>query len=250
MILFTAVLIAIIIGARIFYGETGFYWALGLIQWMMALIHGIVLLRVRHPVYLVPFLMYCFLGLTFLPPLADHPMHLAFAVAAAALLVGFLAVLVTKKIDWRYRDILELAAQPVSETSDGFTPRPFPSGRFEFTRTDAVGLAGFVLKTVVAYPLAEEDRVVFVIPRYMWSYLVFFKRGYQEETYVSFADSGEVSVRIARQDYQAFKEELTFDQLCASLGNCFKEFMQDYREGHPERIIRRLNTFRERRGAS
>lgn len=247
MILFTAVLIAIIIAARIFYGPPGFYWALGLTQWLMALIHGIVLIRVRNPIYLIPVLMYCFLGLTFLPPLNEHPWHLVFAIVAAALLVAFLAVLITRKIEWRYRDILELAAQPVSDTSNGFTSRPFPTGRFQYTRADALGLAAFALKNVVAYPQIEEKRVVFVIPRYMWSYLVFFKRGYREETYVSFADSGEVSVRIARRDYQAYKEELTFDQLCGSLGECFKQFMQDYREGRPDEIIRRLNTFRENR---
>jgi branched-subunit amino acid transport protein len=242
MILFTSLFIAAIIIGRILYGEVGFYWALSVSQLLMFLIHGVVLWKTRNPVYLIPVLMYLFMGLTFLPPWKEHPGHLVFSVAAAAMLVGFIAILITKKINWRYREILELAARPVNEASDGFTHRPFPSGRLDVTRKDVLGLARFLLKNVVAYPLIEADRVVFVIPRYMWSYLILFKRRYDKETYVAFADSGEVSVRIARPDYQAYKEELTFDRLCASLGDLFKQFMQHYRDGQPDKVIERLNT--------
>ena len=241
MIFFTSIFIAAIIAGWVLYGESGFYWTLSAAQLLMALIHGGVLFSTRNPVYLIPVLMYLFMGLTFLPPLKEHPGHLIFSITAAAMLAGFIAILITKKINWRYREILELAAMPVDETSDGFTHRPFPSGRLDVTRADALGLARFLLKNVVAYPLIEPDRVVFVIPRYMWRYLILFRRSYATETYVAFAGSGEVSVRIAQPDYQAYKEELTFDHLCASLGNLFKQFMQHYQDGQPGRIIERLN---------
>jgi hypothetical protein len=207
----------------------------------MAAIHFLVLLQTRNPVYLVTVGFYASLALVFLPPLDAHPWRLFFAVAGAVLLILHVFVLISKQINWRYREILELAARPVEDTADGFTSRPFPSGSAEFTREDVRGLARFLLKHVVSYPVFEADRVVLVIPRYMWSYLIFFKRHYEKETYIAFSDAGQVTVRIARPDYQAFKEELTFDQLCASLGDLFKRFMDDYRRGEARAIIARLN---------
>lgn len=241
MIFFTAVLYAIIIAARLFYGEIGFYWAFGSVQVLMAAIHFLVLLQTRNPVYLVMIAFYGFLALIFLPPLAGHPWRLFFALAAGILLILHIFVLISKQINWKYREILGLAAGPVEGAADGFTSRPFPSGSAEYSREDARGLARFLLKYVIAYPIFEADRVVLVIPRYMWSYLIFFKRNYDNETYIAFTDSGQVSVRIARPDYLAYKEELTFDQLCASLGELFQQFMGLYRQGEAKVIIERLN---------
>jgi hypothetical protein len=242
MIVFTTVLIAIVAAARVFFGEVGFYWALGATQVLMAAIHFLVLLRTRNPVYLITVAFYGFLALVFLPPLAGHPWRLVFAVAGAVLLFLHFFVLISKQINWRYREILELAARPVEETSDGFTSRPYPSGTAEFSREEARGLARYLLRYVIAYPIFEEDRTVLIIPRYMWSYLLFFRRSYTRETYVAFQDTGEVSVRIAELDYRAYREELTFDELCASLGDLFKQFMSNYRAGHPKKIIERINS--------
>jgi hypothetical protein len=88
----------------------------------------------------------------------------------------------------------------------------------------------------------ESDRVVLVIPEYMWMYMVLFKRSYKNETYVAFESSGNVTVRIARRDYEKYKQELTFDQLCVSLGDLFKQFMQWYVEETPEKILDKLNS--------
>jgi len=241
MMFFTAVLIAIIIAARLFYGEVGLHWALGSTQLLMAAIHFLVLLQTRNPVYLVTVSFYGFMALIFLPPLYCQPWRLFFALAAGILLILHIFVLISKQINWKYREILELAAGPVEGAADGFTSRPFPSGSAEYSREDARGLARFLLKYVIAYPIFEADRVVLVIPRYMWSYLIFFKRNYVNETYIAFTDSGQVSVRIARPDYLAYKEELTFDQLCASLGDLFQQFMGLYRQGEAKVIIERLN---------
>jgi hypothetical protein len=242
MIVFTAVLIAIVAASRILYGEAGFYWALGATQVLMAAIHFLVLLRTRNPVYLITVAFYGLLALVFLPALADHPWRLVFAVAGAVFLFLHFFVLISKQINWRYREILELAANPVQDAADGFTSRPYPSGRAEFSLEDSRGLARFLLRYVIAYPIFEEDRVVLIIPRYMWSYLLFFRRTYARETYVAFHNTGEVSVRIAEPDYRAYREELTFDELCASLGDLFKRFMSNYREGDPTRIIDLINS--------
>ncbi len=241
MIFFTAVLLVIVAAARIFYGEVGFYWALGATQILMAAIHFLVMFRTRNPVYLITVSFYGLLALVFLPPLAGHPWRIVFAVAGAILIILHFIVLISKQINWRYREILELAARPVKDAADGFTSRPFPSGSADYGKEDASGLARYLLKYVIAYPIFEDGRVVLIVPRYMWSYLLFFKRTYTKETYVVFHDTGEVSVRIAELDYRAYREELTFDELCASLGDLFKQFMIDYREGNAKKIINRVN---------
>ncbi|MBN2408754.1 MAG: hypothetical protein JXE07_03370 [Candidatus Aminicenantes bacterium] len=244
MIVFTGVLIAALVVGRIFFGEPGFYWVFGSIQILMALIHLTVLFRTGSPIYLIPTAMYTLWWLTFFPPFAGHPLHEGFALASAAFLAAFIGVLISRRIEWRYKEILQLAARPVTGAADGFTSRPFPAGQAEFSREEAAGLARFLRRNVIAFPFFEPDRVVLVAPEYMWAYLLFFKRTYEKGTYVAFSDSGQVTVRIAKADYRKYEEELTFDQLCDSLGRLFKTFLQWHKEGTPEKIIQMINSAR------
>jgi|Deesub1362B_J571_1020462.scaffolds.fasta_scaffold00001_47 hypothetical protein len=238
---FTITLLAVILIGAIIFGQVGLAWALSAVLMLMATIHLIVLFRTKNPIYLIPWATYTLWTLTFFPLLADHPGHKIFAIASGVFLIAFIWVLATKKLNWRYRDILELAAKAVDETADGFTSRPYAAGQAEFTIKEALGFARFLLKHVICFPVVESDRVVLIIPRVMWTYLLGFKGNYDKATYVALTDSREIIVRIAQSDYQKFKEELTFDQLCLSLGELFKQFLKYYQEGKPEKIIQRLN---------
>ncbi|MBN1273632.1 MAG: hypothetical protein JXB26_15300 [Candidatus Aminicenantes bacterium] len=242
MTIFTILLIGPMIFGRIFFGPAGFYWAFGFAQIIMAVIHFVVFLRTRFWIYLIPTGMYTLWCLTLFPPFANHPWHHGFAVASAVFLAAFIIVLISKRINWHYKEILQLAAVSVTGTTDGFTSRPYPTGPAEFNRKDALGLARYLKKYVITYPFIEPDRVVLVIPEYMWTYLLFFKRNYEKATYVTLSNSGQVTVRIAENDYRKYKEELTFDQLCASLGDLFKHFLLWYRLGTPENIVSLLNS--------
>ncbi|MBD3415235.1 MAG: hypothetical protein GF421_12505 [Candidatus Aminicenantes bacterium] len=242
MWVFTLALTLSVLLAWIFFGSSGFYWTFGSIQFLLALMHFFVLLRTRYLAYLIPVGMYFLWGMTFLHLFEDHPWHTYFAGASAVLLFAFIFVLVSKRINWRFKEILELAAKPVKGTADGFSHRPFPAGSADFTGKDVVGLARYLKKYVVVFPFIESDRVVLVIPEYMWLYMVLFRNSYQNETYVAFENSGNVTVRIARRDYEKYKQELTFDHLCGSLGELFKQFVQWYMEGIPEKILDRLNS--------
>lgn len=242
MLIVTIFLVVALVAASIIFGEKGFYWVFGSTLILMFLIHLVVMIQTKNFLYSVLCLYYLFMFLTFFPPFISLSIRPFFAGAAAVFLVGMIVVFISKKINWRYREILELAAKPVDGTEDGFTPRPFPSGRADYTRQDALGLACFLKKYVISYPFIEMDRVVFVIPRVMWNYMLGFKREYDNDTYLVFSNSGQVSVRIAKSDYQAYKQELTFDHLCDSLGNVFKEFMQLYRSGEKKKILEWLNS--------
>lgn len=242
MVIFILFLIVILIASSVVFGEQGFYWVFGSTQILMFLVHLIVMVQTRNSLYSVLSLFYLFMFFTFFPPFIKLSMRPFFAGAAAVFLVGMIGVFVSKKINWRYREILELAARPVEGTADGYTPRPFPSGSADYTRQDALGLAVFLKRYVIAYPFIEKERVVFVIPRVMWTFMLGIKRNYDKETYIAFSDSGHVSVRMAKSDYQAYKQELTFDQLCASLGNVFMEFIRLYRDGEKNKILKWLNS--------
>lgn len=242
MMIFTLFLIVILIASSVVFGERGFYWVFGSIQMIMFLVHLTVMIQTRNFLYSVLSLFYLFMFLIFFPPYINLSVRPFFAGAAAVFLVGMIGVFVSKKINWRYREILELAARPVEGTEDGFTPRPFPSGSADYTRKDVLELADFLKRYVIAYPFIEKDRVVFVIPRVMWTFMLGVKRNYDKETYVAFYDSGHISVRMAKSDYQIYKQELTFDQLCASLGNIFKEFIRLYRNGEKNKILEWLNS--------
>ena len=65
-------------------------------------------------------------------------------------------------------------------------------------------------------------------------------------TYVSFDSDGTVEVNISEKDYRKYKDEYTFDQLCASLGDLFTGFLELFKENKSGEIITRLNSINKR----
>jgi hypothetical protein len=241
-ILFTLLIIAVLICAWIFFGKEVFYYAMCVMPFLAALAHFVSFLRTKNWGHLIPMLFYVFFILAFFPPLTQSPKtRLLFGVIAGIFFVGEIFVLSSKRINWRYREILELAARPVDESADGFTPRPFPAGTALYTKEEILGFAKFMIKHVIAYAFIEKDRIVLVVPQNMFAYMLLLKRSYKKDTFVTFGFSGHVTVTIAKKDYQKYREEFTFDQLCSSLGNLFIEFLELYRKDKSREIINRLN---------
>jgi len=135
------------------------------------------------------------------------------------------------------RQILELAARPVVEMNDGFTPRPFPAGSVNYTREEILGFAKYLGKQLIAINYLDEDRVFLVIEANEMNLIKLRKPDFQRETYISVDFSGNVSVNIAKKDYNKYKDELTFDQLCTSLADLFKTFLYHYVNGEPHKIM-------------
>lgn len=244
--IFVMVIVIVIIGSRVIFGREAFYNVFWIILAIFALIHFVVLLRTKNWGHLIAMLFYLFIAATFFN-LSFHRHHfltLFFAVSGFILFILFMYVMFTNRIKWRYTEILELAARPVDESDDGFSPRPFPAGEARYAKGEVIGFAKFLLKHVIAYPYFEENRVTLVVPQNMFSHLLFLKRSYQKDTYISFDFNGNVSVHIAKKDYQKYKEELTFDRLCDSFGNLFREFLELYQRSESSKIIDRLNALR------
>lgn len=152
----------------------------------------------------------------------------------------------TKKIKWRGREILELVATPVEEVGNGYTPRPLPAGKLEYTRNELLAFAEFVRRNLIAITFNEGQRVVMVVVKMgeEFRYMLGLHNHIQDETWVSFDIEGEVSVNISHCDYLEFREALSFDQLCESLGQLFIEFFELFQRGEGVRVIDRMDALR------
>lgn len=149
----------------------------------------------------------------------------------------------TKRIKWRGREILELAAASVDQVGNGYTARPLPVGRTEYSRPQIVAFADFARRNLIAATYVGADRVAFVpVPEgRQTAYILGLRRDYADQTWVTITFEGDVAASISKRDYLEFREALSFDQLCASLGNLFVEFLDLHRRGDGARAIDRLD---------
>ncbi len=174
---------------------------------------------------------------------------------ATGLLIIFLAAILylwlTKRLKWRIRELLELAAAPVDDTTNGFTSRPRPLGKVDYSKSELSEFAAFALKNHIAIPQYESDRVVFVATDWTRGYLWLYKlrRDYSAATWVAFDYDGNMTVNIARRDYLKYKDSLSFDQLCQSLGDQFIGYLELFRRGEGSQIIHKMNAVREHPGS-
>jgi hypothetical protein len=165
-------------------------------------------------------------------------------ISAFGVLIVYLAA--TKRIKWRGREILELAAEPVEETGDGYTPRPRPVGRVEFGKQEILAFARFCARHLIAVSYVSPRQVTLMPVRMGQEYTFMFRPGgaHRDSTWISFDFDGDVAVHIAQKDYLEYQEPLAFDKLCESLGRLFVEFAELHQRGEGVRIIDRLDALR------
>ena len=175
-----------------------------------------------------------------------NPAAVFFLVCGIFCLIWAYYLIFTRQLKWRGREILELAAAPVEEIQNGFTERPHPTGKAEYTKEELLVFARFLLKNLIAIPYVETNRVVLVPIRGTQGYrhLYTFNHDYTRDTWISFDFDGNVAVNITRDDYFAYKEDLSFNRLCESLGSLFIEFFERFKKGEEVRIIDSLNALK------
>jgi len=166
-------------------------------------------------------------------------------------LVGIAYIWFTKRLKWRLRELLELAAAKIDDTTNGFTPRPRPLGKADYSSIELCRFGTFTLKNHIAIPCNESARVVFVTcdwtRGFLWLYRL--RRDYSSATWVAFDYDGNVTVNIAKRDYLKYKDSLSFDQLCQSLGVQFIGYLELFRRGKGSQIIHKMNAVREHPGS-
>lgn len=209
-----------------------------------------VYIRVRNQSYLAASFFQLFGGIYF----ATHPRFsviptinsivsgiiISFFLASA---IWLLYLFFTKRAKWKGREIFELASMSTEPLPDGFTERPRPSGRADYTKEELYGFAEYLRRNLIAMPYFEENRVVFVPVKMDDSFGYIFnpEKFRQNRSWIALDFQGNVTVNISRIDYLEYKEELSFDQLCDNLGKLFIVFMKYYRKGEAERIVYQLN---------
>jgi hypothetical protein len=226
-------------------------YVLPILIWVYAAYSLYIFLRTRNFEHLVLCAFQVFLGwISFqLPSFAGTSRieHSDRIISAALGLVCFLVLMIfllaTRRLKWRGSEVFELAAEPVVETGNGYTDRPRPIGKVEFTRQELLAFARYCTRNLIVVVYLSPRQVILVPVRMGQEYTYLFRvsGAYPESTWISFDFEGDVAVHISQKDYLGFQEPLAFDKLCESLGQLFIEFAELHRRGEGVRIIDRMN---------
>jgi len=156
------------------------------------------------------------------------------------MLVWLFILVLVGDFKWRIFQVLELASVPVEDIKEGYSMRPKAVSRLDYAWEQFPSFAGFIRRNLISVVYFESDRVVFGLNRNRFK-MITFNSDYIRDTWVSFDRVGNVSVHIARKDYEQFNDTYAFDQLSDSLGNIFMDFFELYRKGREKEIIRKLD---------
>ncbi|NQU51680.1 MAG: hypothetical protein HQ522_03985 [Bacteroidetes bacterium] len=149
-----------------------------------------------------------------------------------------------KKLKYRVREVMELAAWDVEEGPETYTERPRPAGVVDCSKYDIIDFGNHLKKNLVCMPFQEENRVLLVPIKMGDEFELLYRPNYNylSKTWISFDFDGQVSVHISRKDYLDYKDDLSFDHLCESLGQLMITFADFYIRGDKVRIIDRFNS--------
>ena len=244
--------ILIIVLSMLLFGYKAVFIVLAGLFWVAALYSLYIFARTSNSGHLVVLMFQAFAGLmAFLAPdyISDQRfLEWRYAWILGVIPFGVLIIYLafTKRIKWRGREIFELAAETVEETGNGYTPRPRPVGRVEFSKKEILAFARFCARYLIAAIYVSPRQVTFVPVKMGEEFSFMFKYGntHQETTWISFDFDGDVSVHIAQKDYLDYIEPLAFDKLCESLGQLFIEFAGFHQRGEGVRVIDRMDALR------
>ncbi len=230
-----------IILIRLFYGVNVTFLVGALLMMFSALWSFILTVKTKNWYFIVGFLMFLFLVTANLVRVFySESIGEYFLFGVLIFGLWWIYINITKKVKPRVREILELAAKPVNGISNGFTPRPYVSGNTVFLSSEMKAFSGFLSKHLIALPYHEKNRTIHLL-EYSYKHVLYLRNDWSGLTHIIFNDNGDVLVNISRKYYEKYKEELTFDQLCSSLGNLFVEFLELHKKGAGYRIIDRMN---------
>jgi len=157
--------------------------------------------------------------------------------------IVLIVLALTRRLKWRGREIFELAAESVEETGNGYTSRPRPVGKVEYSPQQMGAFANFCARHLIALPY-HTSKSFTLVPIKMgeeFGRLLGLSGDYRDATWVNFDVDGNVSVHIAQKDYLEYREPLAFDPLCTSFGQLFIDFFELFNKGESVRIIDRMD---------
>jgi hypothetical protein len=131
----------------------------------------------------------------------------------------------------------------VDEAGNGYTSRPRPVGKVEYSLQQMQAFSHFCARHLIALTYVTSKNIT-LVPIKMgeeFGRLLGLSVDYRDATWVNFDVNGEVSVHIAQKDYLDYREPLAFDQLCTSFGQVFIDFIELYNKGEGVRVIDRMD---------
>jgi hypothetical protein len=143
------------------------------------------------------------------------------------------------KLEAHARSLFKLASQQVFEVANGFTNRPFSGINTNASKQDIIGLARFLEGKEILIFDKSPDLTTFA---FSMNTSPLVDPLLSKVSYVSIDNDGKISVHISERDYNQYKEKFSFDQLCASFANLFKQFLAYYISGSEERILTELKS--------
>jgi hypothetical protein len=161
-------------------------------------------------------------------------------------LLWLLFLLINKRIKWRGREVMELAAIDVMEGEDSYTDRPRPVGKITGSRSEITGFAKYLRRKLIFMTSEENDRVLMVPVKMGQEFKILYKSNIDtvDNTRVTIDFEGNVSVHISKRDYLDYRDDLSFHHLCESLGNLVIEFYNQYIKSEEIRIIDKINSIK------
>jgi len=249
----TSVLIFIL--ASIIWGPYVGFNTLGSIILFYAIFIFITFYRTKH-VWTLVSVIYMLIFSSLLYSMAPHltfdvephfPPHVKVLMVCTVVLFWWLIYLsFTRKLKWRGRDILELAAYHVEQAEGSFTERPLPTCKVNFSKRELDDFAYYFQKKLMGLVYWEDSRVVFMPLKFKNEYLALYNPNYNyhEKTWVAINYNGNVSVNFSKKDYLDYWEDLAFDELCNSLSDVIIDFLELYIEGKEVRIFDKLNSMK------
>jgi len=248
MILLPFAVLALAGAAGALFGLQAAYVTGGTFFGVCAAYSFLTYLRTANPGFIIVSLFQLSASLTALTLFVDPgqvPSRAAlfFAACMAFFAVWMLLLAVQKRIKWRGREVLELAAASVDQAQNGYTGRPLPVGKTGFDQRVIVEFAEFARRHLMAVTYIGQDRVAFVPVREGRepAYILGLKGDYMGETWVCFDFAGNVSANVSQRDYLEYREALSFDKLCQSLGDLFVDFIILFQRGEGVRIVDRMD---------
>jgi len=141
------------------------------------------------------------------------------------------------KFESNARRLFKLASESLVDVSNGYTNRPYSAGKSSISNEEVKGFARYLKSKWIAMP-QFTDQGLYLIFSMGISVLVHPEP--QEVSYVLLSKNGNMTVHISEFDYKQYREKITFDQLCDSIGNIYKQFEKYYADGNENRILDEL----------
>jgi hypothetical protein len=151
---------------------------------------------------------------------------------------GFRLFSKQKRLERNARRLFELAAAEVNEKADGFTGRPFAAGKTDSSMEEVRALGRYLDALDIAKIRMNGERTIMV---FSMTTSPLAGTNLERISHITFKRNGEFFVKVSESDYQQYKEQFTFDQLCNAIANIFRRYLKYYVEGKESRIAMEMN---------